>query len=174
MIDETKKLIPGKPIRFMLNTHVHFDHSGGAATFAAEGATIVTHQSNKAYFDRALSAKRTVSPDALAKSKKKAVVRGVGEKFVHTDGNRSVEMHHIKGSIHSDGLMMVYLPKEKLLIQADVFAPLAADAKPPAKPNPVLLNFGENIDRLKLSVDRIAGIHGGVAPFAEFNRALGK
>ena len=174
VIDETKKLIPGKPIRFVMNTHVHFDHSGGVATFAAEGATIVTHQSNKAYFDRALSAKRTVSPDAFARSKKKANVRGVGDKFVHTDGNRSVEMHLIKGTIHNDSLMMVYLPKEKLLIQADMFGALPPGAKPPAKPNPVQLNFAENIDRLKLSVDRIAGIHGGVAAFAELNRALGK
>lgn len=174
VIDETKKLIPGKPIRFLLNTHVHFDHSGGVATFVAEGSTVVTHQSNKAFFDRALSNKRTVSLDALAKSKKKANVRGVGDKFVHTDGSRSVEMHLIKGSIHNDGLMMVYLPKEKMLIQADVFAPLAAGAKPPAKPNPVQLNFAENIDRLKLSVDSIVGIHGGVAPYAELAKALGR
>ncbi len=173
VIDETKKLIPGKPIRFMLNTHVHFDHSGGAATFAAEGATIVTHQSNKAYFDRALSAKRTVSPDALAKSKKKAVVRGVGDKFVHTDGNRSVEMHLIKDSIHNDGLMMVYLPKEKLLIQADMPGPLAAGAKPPAKPSPLLVNYVQNVDRLKLAVDTVAPIHGATHPFAEIKRSLG-
>ncbi|MFM9969272.1 MAG: MBL fold metallo-hydrolase [Burkholderiales bacterium] len=173
VIDETKKLIPNKPIRFVLNTHVHFDHSGGVGTFAAEGATIVTHQTNKAYFDRALSVKRTVSPDALAKSKKKANVRGVGDKFVHTDGNRSIEMHTLKGSIHNDSLMMVYLPKEKILIQADVFAPLAAGAKPPAKPNPVQVNFAENIDRLKLAVDTVAPIHGAPHPFAEVKRALG-
>lgn len=174
VIDETKKLIPGKPIRFLLNTHMHFDHSGGVATFVAEGSTVITHQSNKAFYDRALSNKRTVSLDALAKSKKKANVRGVGDKFVHTDGSRSVEMHLIKGTIHNDGLMMVYLPKEKMLIQADVFAPLAAGAKPPATPNPVQLNFAENIERLKLSVDSIVGIHGGVAPYAELAKALGR
>jgi len=174
VIDETKKLIPGKPIRFVLNTHVHFDHSGGLGAFAADGATIVTHQSNKAYFDRAFSVKRTVSPDALAKSNKKANVRAVGEKFVHSDGNRSVEMHLLKGNIHNNGLMMAYLPKEKILVQADVFAPLAPGAKPPAKPNPVQLNFAENVERLKLAVDRVAPIHGGVHPYAEVNRALGK
>ena len=174
VIDETKKLIPGKPIRYVLNTHVHFDHSGGLATFAAEGATIVTAAANKAYYERGFAAKRAISPDALAKSKKKARVQGVGEKFVHTDGNQSVEMHLIKGTIHHDALMMVYLPKDKLLVQADVFAPLPAGAKPPATPNPVWVNFAENIARLKLPVERIVGIHGGVAPFAELNRALGK
>lgn len=173
VIDETKKLIPGKPIRLMINTHVHIDHSGGVPTFAAEGATIVTHQSNKAFFDRVLSAKRSVSPDALSKAKKKGGVRGVGDKFVHSDGDRTVEAHLLKGNIHNDGMLFVYLPKEKLIVQADVLAPLAAGAKPPAKPNPVFANFAENLDRLKLSVDRIAGIHGGVVPAAELKRALG-
>ena len=98
----------------------------------------------------------------------------MGDKFVHTDGSRSIEMHLIKGVIHNDSLMMVYLPKEKILVQADVFAPLPAGAKPPAQPNPVLANFAENLDRLKLSVDRIVGIHGGVAPIAELARAMGK
>ncbi|MSQ51440.1 MAG: MBL fold metallo-hydrolase [Betaproteobacteria bacterium] len=173
VIDETKKLIPGKPIRFLLNTHVHFDHSGGVATFAAEGATIVTHQTNKAYFERGLAAKRTVSPDALAKSKKKANIRGVGEKFVHTDGNRTLEMHLTKDTIHNDGLMMVYLPKEKLLIQADMPGPLPAGAQPPAKPNPVLLNYIGNVERLKLAVDQVVPIHGPVHAYADVKRALG-
>jgi glyoxylase-like metal-dependent hydrolase (beta-lactamase superfamily II) len=174
VIDETKKLIPGKPIRMMINTHVHIDHSGGVPTFAAEGTTIVTHQSNKAFYDRVLGARRSISPDALSKAKKKGAVRGVGDKWVHSDGNRSVETHLLKGNIHNDGMLIVYLPKEKLVVQADVFVPLAAGAKPPATPNPVFANFAENLDRLKLPVDRIAGIHGGVAPFAELNRALGK
>jgi glyoxylase-like metal-dependent hydrolase (beta-lactamase superfamily II) len=174
VIAETRKLIPNKPIRYVMNTHVHFDHSGGLGGFAAEGITILTHQNNKAYFDRAFAAKRTISPDNFAKSKKKANVRGVGDKFVHTDGDRSIEMHVIKGNQHNDSLYMVYLPKEKVLIQADVFGPLPPGAKPPAKPNPVLANFAQNIERLKLTPERIANIHGGVVPVAELNRALGK
>jgi glyoxylase-like metal-dependent hydrolase (beta-lactamase superfamily II) len=174
VIAETRKLIPNKPIRYVINTHVHFDHSGGLGAFAAEGATILTHHNNKAYFDRAFAAKRTINPDNLAKSKKKANVRGVGDKYVHTDGDRSIEMHVIKGNQHNDSLYMVYLPKEKVLIQADVFGPLPPGAKPPAKPNPVLANFAENIERLKLTPERIANIHGGVVPVAELNRALGK
>lgn len=177
VIDETKKLIPAKPIRYLLNTHAHYDHSGGVATFAAEGATIVTNQANKPFYEKAMSNKRTVSPDALAKSKKTAKIQGVGDKFVLSDGNHSVEMHLQKGVIHNDALMMVYLPKEKILIQADVFAPLPAGATPPANPSPqytLVSNFAENIERLKLPVERIVGIHGGVAPFAELAKAMGK
>ena len=43
VIAEVKKLTPTKPIRYLVNTHHHFDHSGGLRTYVAEGATIVTH-----------------------------------------------------------------------------------------------------------------------------------
>jgi len=40
VIDEVHRLIPNKPIRYLVNTHHHFDHSGGMRTFVAEGATV--------------------------------------------------------------------------------------------------------------------------------------
>ena len=52
VIAETKKLIPNKPIRYLINTHHHFDHSSGLRPFVAEGATIVTHQVNKPWFEK--------------------------------------------------------------------------------------------------------------------------
>jgi glyoxylase-like metal-dependent hydrolase (beta-lactamase superfamily II) len=174
VIEEVKKLIPGKPIRQVVNTHVHFDHSGGLGPFVAEGARVVTHASNKAYFERAFANKRSVSTDALGKSKKKAVVQAFGDKLVIGDAGQPVELYHLRGNPHTDGMLIAYLPKDKIVVQADVFAPLAAGAKPPAKPSPVTANFAENLQRHKLAVERIAGIHGGVAPAAELNRALGK
>ena len=49
VIAEAKKLGSNKPIRYVLTTHHHFDHSGGLRTYVAEGATVVTHQSNVPY-----------------------------------------------------------------------------------------------------------------------------
>lgn len=53
VIAEVRKLVPNKPIKFLVNTHHHFDHSGGVRAYAAEGATIVTHEINRPYFERA-------------------------------------------------------------------------------------------------------------------------
>ena len=50
VIEAVKKLAPGKPIRFVINSHHHFDHAGGLRTAVAAGATIITQAGNKAYY----------------------------------------------------------------------------------------------------------------------------
>jgi glyoxylase-like metal-dependent hydrolase (beta-lactamase superfamily II) len=166
VIEQVKKLVPGKPIRYVVNSHSHFDHSGGLRTAVAEGATIITQAQNRPYFERAFSNPNKLSPDLLAKSGKKAKLRAVDEKLVLSDGTRSVEIHHIHGSIHTDTFLMAYLPKEKLLIEADAFTPGPPNAPVPAQANPYHVNLVENIERLKLSVDRILPLHGRVVPVA--------
>ena len=64
-------------------------------------------------------------------------------------------------------MLMVYLPKEKLLIQADAYTPLPPNAPPPSPPNANNVNLVDNIERLKLAVDRILPLHGRVVPVAE-------
>ena len=66
VIAKVKETIPNKPIRYLVNTHVHFDHSGGLRTYVDEGATIVTHALNKPYYEQAWAAPRTLNPDLLA------------------------------------------------------------------------------------------------------------
>ena len=138
VIAKVKETIPNKPLRYLINTHVHFDHSGGLRTWVDEGATIVTHQMNKPYYEQAWAAPHTLNPDRLAQSKKSATFETVSDKHVLTDGKRSIEIHEIAGSGHNDGFLMVYLPKEKILIEGDAYTPAAADAPPPADAEPVL------------------------------------
>ena len=118
-VAETKKLFPNKPIRFVMNTHPHSDHTGGLPVLVAEGATIVTQKNNVEFFERALNTPRTLLNDTLAKNPKKAKIEAVDEKKVYTDGTRSVEFYHIYPSPHSNGLMVAYIPKEKILFQGD-------------------------------------------------------
>lgn len=171
---QVKQLAAGKPIRFMINSHNHFDHSGGVRTAVAEGATIVTQAGNKAYFEKILTNPNKISPDLLAKSGKKAKIMAVGDKHVMTDGVRTIELHRMQDSVHNYTFQMVYLPKEKLLIEADAFTPPPPNTLAPATPNANNVNLVDNIERLKLSVDRLLPLHGRVVPLDDLYVAVGK
>ena len=171
VIEQVKQLAPGKPIRYVINSHNHFDHAGGLRAAVAEGATIITQAGNKPYFERAFAVANRIDPDRLARSGKKASFKTVNDKLVLSDAARSIEIHRIANSNHNDTFLMVYLPKEKLLIEADAFTPGAPNSPPPAQPNPNNVNLIENIERLKLGVDRILPLHGRVVPAAELYAA---
>jgi glyoxylase-like metal-dependent hydrolase (beta-lactamase superfamily II) len=136
VIAEVKRQIPNKPIRYLVNTHHHFDHSGGLRTYVDEGATIVTHQVNKAFYDRILAAPRTLNPDKLAVSKKRATIETVTNRLVLSDSpvvgdnTRRIELHLVRGNTHNEGMLMAYLPKEKILVEVDVYTPQANQAGP--------------------------------------------
>ena len=175
VIAKAKETIPNKPIRYVVNTHVHFDHSGGLRTYVAEGATVVTHEMNRPYYEQAWSAPRTLNPDTLAKATKPPAFETFKDKHVLTDGKRSIEIHHIAGNGHNDAFAMVYLPAEKILSMVDAWAPLAPNAAPPPSPSPFAVNLYENIQRLKLDVRQIAALHGPrVATLAELRSAVGQ
>jgi len=174
VVAEARRLAPNKPIRYVVASHNHFDHAGGLRAAAGEGITVVVHESNRAFFERSLAAPATVTPDHLAKSGKKGTVEGVGAKRVLTDGARTVEIHHVAGNNHGDGMLMVYLPAEKLLSQADMFTPPAPNAPPPTVINPNTVNLADNIKRLNLAVDRHLPLHGRIVPMADLNKVIGR
>jgi glyoxylase-like metal-dependent hydrolase (beta-lactamase superfamily II) len=175
VIAEVKKLVPGKPIKYLVNTHHHLDHSSGIRTYVAEGATVITSESNKAYYEDAWKRPRTLDPDLLAKNPKKATFITVKDKYVLTDGDRSLELHLTEGDTHNATILFGYMPKEKILIEADDFTPPAPNGPPLV---PLAMQFGnnlyENIQKLKLDIVTIAPLHGRVVPYSEFPKALGK
>ena len=163
VIAEVAKLVPNKPIRYLINTHHHFDHSGGLRTYVDHGATIVTHDVNKPFYERVLAGPRTLNPDRLEASKKKPVIEITGDKKVMTDATRTLELHLIKANPHNDGILMAFLPKEKLIVQVDMYTPPAAGAAAPAANAPVNPNAAallDNLEKLRLDFETILPLHG--------------
>ncbi|MCI0349344.1 MAG: hypothetical protein L0Z53_07960 [Acidobacteriales bacterium] len=95
-------------------------------------------------------------------------------KHLLSDNARTLEIHHIQGNPHNSGIIMAWLPKEKLLVEVDVYTPLAPNAPPPANPNPAMVNLYENIQRLNLDVNQIAPLHGRLVAIAELKKTIGK
>ena len=133
---------------------------------AAAGATVVVHQVSKAYFERAFATHSKVAPDLLTQSKRKAKVQAVNNRLILSDGSREVRIMNIVESNHAAGFMMMYLPKEKFLIEADAYTPIPPGAKPPATPNANNVNLVVNIEGFQLAVDKILPLHGRVVMLA--------
>jgi glyoxylase-like metal-dependent hydrolase (beta-lactamase superfamily II) len=179
IIAKAKELIPNKPIRYVVNTHAHFDHAGGLRDFVAEGATVVTHEMNKPYYEKAWANPHTLSPDRLAMHPRKATFKTITDKLVLSGGDHTIELHHMTDFGHNDGMLMVYLPKEKILLEADAFNPPPQPiTQTPAVISPYNQALVANIDRLKLDVQRIIPVHypadNRATTPAELMKAVGK
>jgi glyoxylase-like metal-dependent hydrolase (beta-lactamase superfamily II) len=159
VIAEAKRIIPNKPVKYVVNTHSHIDHSSGLRAAVAEGATILTHQVSKSYLEKTLSLPHTLNPDKAQQLGKKPIVEGVGDKKVLTDGTHTIELHLLKNFGHHDGTLVAYLPKEKVLFEADAYNPQPTTVTPPSPPSPYTLSLLDNIRRLKLDVQRIVPVH---------------
>ena len=174
VIGEVNKLIPNKPIQFVVNTHHHWDHLGGIRTYVHEGATIITHEGNRPYYQEVLHARPWIlQPDRFSLHPPEEWSEGyiyetVREKYILGDSTRTVELHTVQGLAHAVGMLIAYFPKEKIVVQADLYNPQA-----PA-PNASNRTFYQNLQRLKLDVTTIVGIHGNPAPMSGFVQLVSK
>jgi glyoxylase-like metal-dependent hydrolase (beta-lactamase superfamily II) len=183
VIEEVHKLIPNKPIEYLVNTHHHFDHLGGVRTFVWEGATIVTQENNYGFYKNQLVSHEpwTIAPDRLAlypptEQDEGYIFEVVSQKHTISDGKRTLSLYYVQGLNHSNDMLMAYLPAEKIVIQADLYNAPAPNAPPPTgPPSPSALTFYENVKAYKLDVTTIAPLHGpGTATWSQFARAIGK
>jgi glyoxylase-like metal-dependent hydrolase (beta-lactamase superfamily II) len=178
VIGEVNRLVPNKPIRYLVNTHHHWDHLGGVRTYVHEGATVVMHETNKPYYQEVLRARPwTLQPDRFSMYPPEEWSEGyifetLREKYILGDGTRTVELHNVQGLAHAVGMLIAYFPKEKLVVQADLYQPPAQGAPVPA-PNASNRTFQQNLQRLKLDVTTIVPLHGSPVPMADFTRFMG-
>jgi glyoxylase-like metal-dependent hydrolase (beta-lactamase superfamily II) len=172
---EIAKLLPAKPIRYVINTHAHYDHAGGLRTYVAQGVTVVTQERNKPFFEKVWARPRTIAPDMLARSPKPAVFETVSDKKVMTDGTRTLELYFMKGTSHNVANLLVYMPSEKLLYWGDGYNPPEGnDPRDLARTPEQAIDLYRVITANNLDVKTIAPAHGfGPKPFDDLKKAIG-
>jgi glyoxylase-like metal-dependent hydrolase (beta-lactamase superfamily II) len=154
VIREAKRLFPTKPIKYVVNTHPHFDHSAGLATFIAQGITVITDDNSKFFVEAAFSEPRTLVTDLLSKSGKKPKVEGVIDTLVLKDETRALELYHVDDLDHTDAMLVALLPRERILFTADFNVP--RQGQPVSRSIATLV---ANLDRWKLDFDRHVMVH---------------
>jgi glyoxylase-like metal-dependent hydrolase (beta-lactamase superfamily II) len=180
VIAEIKKTIPNKPIRYLVVTHHHFDHLGGVRTYAAEGATIITDERNRDYFQKVVLGpqSRTLEPDRLSQfpfaptGPGPLMLQTFTDEYSISDGQRSIILHHVDNLNHSDDMLIAYLPQEKIVINADLYGPPPPGVTPP-NVNLNAVALFRTIKRLKLDVAQHVPVHGNPGPNADFERIVG-
>lgn len=172
VIEEVAKLAPNKPIRFLVNTHQHYDHIGGLRTFHHIGATIVTHRLNAEFYRRDVInyAPRTFQPDLVSLMPPTELAEGyvyepVTDEFTISDRRRNLHLYWVRPLQHVVGMLMAYLPQERMLIEADL---LDTHVALPRTMSPANKSLADMVSALKLDVSRIVPIHGRPIPWADF------
>ena len=173
-IADAKRMFPNKPIKYVVNSHHHADHAAGIRAYVAEGIPIITHESHKKYYEEQIFKNpHSLNPDRLARAPRAPILETMKGKRVLTDGNMTLELYLMKDQLHSEGLLMAYIPKEKLLIQADAYAPRPG-APPLPAPSPFTTNLVDNVARLKLDVARVLHVHSGINPYSDVLKDAGR
>ena len=172
VIEEIVKLIPNKPIRFVINSHQHFDHAGGLRTYMHIGATIITHWKNHDFYSRDFLnyTPRTLKPDMVSLWPPTELSEGyyyelIRENYVLSDNTRNLNIYYVNPNQHAEGMLMAYLPKEKLLFEADIVdttTPLPTTLSNDQK------NFFTAVQRLKLDVGQMVPVHGNPIGWNDF------
>lgn len=166
VLDTLRSRFPNRPVGSVVNTHHHHDHAGGIRVALARGLPVVTHARNVGFVRGIGTARKTVRPDALSRTPRAPVVRGVADSLVIGTGDHRVVLYSLP-SIHAEGILAAYLPASRLLFLADVLSPTATL-------NPV--GSAEVVAMVRargLSVDRLVGAHSGIAAWADVERAAG-
>jgi glyoxylase-like metal-dependent hydrolase (beta-lactamase superfamily II) len=165
VIAKAREIKPDKPLTHVVNSHHHFDHSGGIRAAISEGLTVIAHKASAQYFQDSAARPHTIVPDALAKKPMPAKVEAVDEELEIKDATRTVNLYRIAGSPHAVTLLMAHFPQERILVLADVYTPGAALS-------PYAPNLMQNITTRKLRVDRIVPLHGMIGPYSDLVKVV--
>ena len=166
VIRKARETVPKKPVTELVTTHHHFDHTAGMRAAIAEGLTVITQAGNKEWVENMARRPHTRQPDLLAQAQSRLNIVTVDAEREFKDQTMTVQVYHVAGNPHSDTMLMVYIPRDRVLVEVDAFSPAS-------QVQPYAANLLENIQKRNLRVDKIVPLHGTIGPFAELVKVSG-
>ena len=170
-IEQIKKTIPGKPIKYVAVTHHHDDHAGGIRTYMAEGATLIVAPGEQTFFKKVSTASFKAEADLLSRSPREPKFEPLQNgKRILSDGTTTVEIYDIGKGPHAEEMLVAYFPAQKFIYQGDLLN------RPPNGDYPIAndtsVHFLNWIDAQKLAVEATIPVHGPPTTIDEFRKAV--
>ncbi len=159
-IARLRSVVASKPIRYVVSSHYHNDHLGGSREYAALGAKFITTRDAVAPLRDILRARHAMRPDSFSLAPRDVAIDVVDSVRIIDDGTRRLELYQIGPTAHVDRILVAYLPKERILIEADLLdTPLGRPAAGGEDTEQLL----KKIHELHLDVGQIVPVHGSPA-----------
>lgn len=166
-----KEKYPNKPVRWVVLTHHHMDHTGGVRAMLADGGTLVVGKPAREHFQKVLAAPTSRNPDLSPRNYTSVAILEVPESHVITDSRGRQVIAYAVDNPHAKGMLMGWVPDAKLGWVTDIWTP---GPPLPAKPNPGLMAVVNAVKRAGLQPERFAGGHGSTADYAPLARLAGQ
>lgn len=174
-INKAREMFPAKPVRYVVVTHHHDDHSGGLRSYVAEGVAVVTTPANQKLFERMAASAFTMFPDDQTRAPRKPLFEFVRDRRrVFTDGRQTVEVIDIGPSPHAAEMLVAYLPHEKLIFQGDLVNLPRTGKFMTTTVNDTTLHFFDWVTKSGLTVTRVAAVHGPPTTWDDLRAAVEK
>lgn len=122
---EIHKTVGNKPIKYVIASHFHDDHMAGIGYYVDQGATIVTARANAPVIARYAVADSRVRPDLKAEGKLPSFIYVDGSNMTLGDPGHAIVIYRLPTCPHAKDMLIVYVPSEKLAVEADLFVELA-------------------------------------------------
>jgi glyoxylase-like metal-dependent hydrolase (beta-lactamase superfamily II) len=166
VINAAKARYPGKPIKHLVLTHHHMDHTGGTRAYVAEGAAIVVPAQARPFFEKMVQARHTIVQDALAKQPKPANIVDVKDTLSLKDDTVEIRLLNIPNP-HSDGMIIAHVVGPNIVYVTDLLSPRGTVTRTPGT-----VAVGNALKQHGITGSTIAGGHGTTAKQADIGTAL--